>query len=71
MKEMKMAQLRNVVHFIAGSAGNLGLARLAAFYRAIEFALDEKRLTDLSSVEAPIRREFECARDAFRDNFNL
>ncbi|MBT62597.1 MAG: hypothetical protein CML13_05225 [Puniceicoccaceae bacterium] len=64
-------QLRNIVHFVAGSAGNLGLARLSAFYRGIEQAIDEQRLTDLSEVEAPIRYEFEIARDAFRTNFNL
>ena len=63
--------LRNIVHFIAGSAGNLGLARLAAFYRGIERALDEESLTDLSACEQPIRLEFECARDALRAEFNL
>jgi len=66
-----LLQLSNIVHFIAGSAGNLGLARLAAFYRAIERAIDEQQLTDISSVEPPILREFELARDAFRADFNL
>lgn len=64
-------QLRNIVHFIAGSAGNLGLARLASLYRGIEQAIDEKQLTDISQIETPIRREFELARDAFREDFNL
>ncbi|MGZ0654066.1 Hpt domain-containing protein [Coraliomargarita sp. W4R53] len=64
-------QLRNIVHFIAGSAGNLGLARLAAFYRAIEHAIDAKQLVDISKVERPIRLEFELAREAFRVDFNL
>ncbi len=64
-------QLRNIVHFVAGSAGNLGLARLAAFYRAIEYAIDEGRLTDLSNCEAPIRSEFDAAREAFRADFQL
>lgn len=63
--------LRNVVHFIAGSAGNLGLARLCAFYRAIEQAIDEKSLTDISACEAPIRREFGYACEAFRSEFEL
>jgi HPt (histidine-containing phosphotransfer) domain-containing protein len=63
--------LRDIVHFIAGSAGNLGLARLCAFYRAIECAIEEKSLTDISACEAPIRREFEYAREAFRAEFNL
>jgi len=64
-------QLRNIVHFIAGSAGNLGLARLAAFYRAIECAIDQQQLTDISTVEPLVRCEFELAREAFRADFNL
>lgn len=64
-------QLRNMVHFVAGSAGNLGLARLSAFYRAIERAIDEKQLTDITDCEEPIRLEFKYARDAFRADFNL
>lgn len=64
-------KLRDIVHFIAGSAGNLGLARLAAFYRGIERAIDENALTDISGCEQPIRQEFEYAREAFRADFNL
>lgn len=66
-----LLQLRSIVHFIAGSAGNLGLARLAAFYRAIEQAIDVKQLTDISGCEQAIRQEFEYARDAFRADFNF
>jgi HPt (histidine-containing phosphotransfer) domain-containing protein len=66
-----LRQLRNAVHFIAGSAGNLGLCRLLAFYRAIERAIDEGDLTDISECEPAIRREFEIGRDAFRSEFNL
>ena len=62
---------RNIVHFIVGSACHLGLVRLAAVYRAIERAVDEQRLIDITEVEAPIRREFELAREAFRADFNL
>ena len=64
-------QLRSIVHFIDGSACHLGLVRLAAFYRAIERAVDEQQLTDITEVAAPIRREFELAREAFRADFNL
>ena len=64
-------ELRSIVHFIVGSACHLGLVRLAAFYRAIERAVDEEQLTDITEVEAPIRREFELAREAFRADFNL
>ena len=64
-------ELRSIVHFIVGSACHLGLVRLAAFYRAIERAVDEEPLTDRTEVEAPIRREFELAREAFRADFNF
>lgn len=63
--------LANMVHFVAGSAGNLGLARLGEFYRAIERAIDQKALTDLSDCARPVRAEFERSRDAFRAEFNL
>jgi len=59
------ASLRKIVHFVAGSAGNLGLSRLSAFYRAIECAIDEGKLTDLTHCEAPILREYENACEAF------
>jgi HPt (histidine-containing phosphotransfer) domain-containing protein len=58
--------LRHIVHFIAGSAGNLGLARLHAFYRAIERAIVAKSLPDLTLCEAPIRKEYETACEALQ-----
>ena len=64
-------ELRSIVHFIVGSACHLGLVRLAAFYCAIERAIDEQQLTDITEVEGPILREFELAREAFRADFNL
>ena len=64
-------ELRSIVPFIVGSACHLGLVRLSAFYRAIERAVDEQQLTDITEVEAPILREFELAREAFRADFNL
>ena len=63
--------LRNIVHFIVGSACHLGLVRLSAFYRAIERAVDEQRLIDITEVASPILREFELAREAFRADFNF
>ncbi|MGB0334020.1 MAG: Hpt domain-containing protein [Opitutales bacterium] len=64
-------RLRDVVHFVAGSAGNLGLARLAAFYCGVENAIDRGALVDVSSCQAVIRGEFEAACEAFRSVFNL
>ena len=66
-----LLELRNTVHFVAGSAGNLGLARLAAFYRGIEIAIDQGALTDISGIESVVRQEFEVAREAFRADFGL
>ncbi len=63
--------LRKTVHFVAGSAGNLGMSRLCAFYRAIERAIDEKRLTEISNCAVPVRTEFELACEAFGREFSL
>lgn len=65
------SELRRLVHFVAGSAGNLGLARISAFYRAIERAIDSGDLKDVRECAGPIRREFECASAAFKTEFNL
>ena len=64
-------KLREIVHFILGSASHLGLARLASFYRAIERAIGDQQLTDITEVAAPIHREFELACEAFRADFKL
>jgi HPt (histidine-containing phosphotransfer) domain-containing protein len=64
-------ELRRMVHFIAGSAGNLGLARLSRFYREVEQAIDESRLTELSSCAKPIRTAFEEACAAFGAEFGI
>lgn len=66
-----LLQLRNILHFVAGSAGNLGLVRLSVFYRGIERALDQNLLTDISGLRAPICQEFELARTAFRAGFGV
>ena len=66
-----VVDLRKIVHFVAGSAANLGLARLAVFYRAIERAIESGQLTELSTAAQPIRTEFEAASVAFRSEFKL
>lgn len=63
--------LRKLVHFIAGSAGNLGLMRLSAFYRGIEQAIDEGRLEDYEACAKLIPREFELSCEAFRSTMGL
>ena len=64
-------ELRKIVHFIAGSAGNLGLSYLSGFYRSIEQALDVGTLTELSPCEEPIRSAFADACEAFSTEFNV
>ncbi|MGJ8650545.1 MAG: Hpt domain-containing protein [Opitutaceae bacterium] len=66
-----LAELRRVVHFVAGSAGNLGLARLSAFYRAIERSVDTGALNQIADCASPIRSEFEVACVAFQAEFGL
>ncbi len=64
-------ELRDMLHFVAGSAGNLGLARLCAFYRGIEQAIEEEELTRVSGCASLIRAEYELACEAFRQAFTL
>ncbi|HAQ57455.1 MAG TPA: hypothetical protein DEA16_03045 [Opitutae bacterium] len=63
--------LRKIVHFVAGSAGNIGLARLSGFYREIEKAIDLGKLTDLSQCAAPIQTAFREACEAFAVEFSV
>ncbi len=63
--------LRKIVHFVAGSAGNLGLARMCGFYRGIEQAIDTGTLTDLGSCAEPIRVEFKNGCEVFKKEFGL
>lgn len=53
--------LRKLVHFIAGSAGNLGMLRLCAFYRGIEKAIDAGVLEDYAACARLIPREYELS----------
>lgn len=57
--------LKRVVHFIAGSAGNLGLMRLDAFYRGIEHAINQGVLEDYGACAELIPREFELSCEEF------
>ena len=66
-----LAALRKIVHFVAGSAGNLGLVRLSRFYRGVEHAIDNGTLTDASACEVPLRQEFDTACASFRREMGL
>jgi HPt (histidine-containing phosphotransfer) domain-containing protein len=64
-RERDSDALRKLVHFIAGSAGNLGLTRLDAFYRGIEQAIDYGELDDFQACARLIPGEFERSCEAF------
>lgn len=63
--------LRKLVHFIAGSAGNLGLARLSSFYRGIERAIDAGELEDFDACARLIPQEFELSCKSFVETLGL
>lgn len=70
-RERDSEGLRRLVHFIAGSAGNLGLVRLSAFYRGIEHAIEEGVLEDYEACARLIPREFELSCKEFSKSLGL
>lgn len=56
---------RENIHFIAGSAANLGMARLAGLCRGVEQAIIVGRTFDLSACRVALRREYESSCEAF------
>lgn len=63
--------LGKLVHFISGSAGNLGLMRLNAFYRGIEQAVDDGVLEDYEACAILIPQEFELGCKEFSKALGL
>lgn len=63
--------LKKLVHFIAGSAGNLGLLRLSTFYRAIEQAIEDAVLEDFEACARLIPQEFELSCREFSKALHL
>jgi HPt (histidine-containing phosphotransfer) domain-containing protein len=63
--------LRKLVHFIAGSAGNLGMMRLCAFYRGIERAIDAGVLEDYEACAKFIPLEFDLGCKHFTRTLDL
>ncbi len=59
------AELRRMVHFGSGSAGNLGLAHLSGFYRALDHSIVSGRLNDLSACSFVIRSSFDVRLSSF------
>ncbi|MGF1449469.1 MAG: Hpt domain-containing protein [Opitutales bacterium] len=58
--------LRKYVHFIAGSAANLGLQRLSSFCRNVENALDDGIFTAYADCAPTLRHEYDDALNALR-----
>lgn len=70
-RERDAETLKDIMHFVAGSGGNLGLMRMSAFFRAIETAIDEGRQVDFDACAALIPKEFERSCVAFREAYGL
>ncbi len=63
--------LRKLVHFIAGSAGNLGMMRLHEICRGIERAIDAGELKDFEACAKLIPSEFELGCQRFTQTLDL
>lgn len=61
----ELAELRSSVHFVAGSAGNLGLMRLNGFLRALEEAIEGGQFSVGENSADVIRAAFDSACAAF------
>ena len=61
-------ELREIIHFISGSAANLGLLRLAALCRGVEQAIHEARPFDLEASRLAVRAQYEAACAAFSED---
>ena len=66
-----LTEFRQIVHFVAGSAGNMGMAHLHAFLSATEKAVDQGKLADLSGAAPKIQGEYEASIQAFCEAFKL
>lgn len=64
-RERDSAELRKLLHFIAGSAGNLGLMRMSLFCRGIEKAIHEGVLDDYEACAKLLPQEFDMSCQGF------
>lgn len=66
------SSVRKTIHFIAGSAANIGMCRLATYFRAIENAIDNGSLPPLDKSSADrIFRHYEQGCADFRAALGL
>ncbi|MGB0744008.1 MAG: Hpt domain-containing protein [Opitutales bacterium] len=63
--------LRKVVHFIAGSAGNIGIMRFSLFCRGIEVAIDQGLLEDFDACARLIPEQFGLSNKAYAESLGL
>ena len=59
-------QLKDDIHFVAGSAANLGLLRLAELCRNIEEQIKNQTLNTWDKIPQTVRDEYTTALEAFR-----
>lgn len=61
--------LRKLIHFVAGSASNIGFLRLSHYYRNVEEAIDTGALSDLEGAAVPIREAFDSSCQYFEKTY--
>lgn len=66
--EMADEEMREIVHSIAGSAANMGMARLAGLCRGVEQAIIEGNSFEKEVCCSAVRAEYEAACAAFSEN---
>lgn len=64
-----LVNLRKLIHFVAGSAANIGFLRLSHYYRKVEEVIDTGALTNLDGAAAPIRAAFESSCQYFEKTY--
>ena len=64
-------QFRKIIHFIAGSAGNIGFMRLNLALRAVEEGIDTDQIMDITQAEAPVQDLFNHSCQYLVSTYNL
>lgn len=60
---------RKIIHFVAGSAGNIGLNGLMELYRMVEKDIDSQNISDVSEAAQAVRALYEKSCEAFKSEF--
>ena len=69
-RDKDLGELRLMIHYVSGSAGNLGMARLHNFCATIEAAIHEQQFDPPPECAKIIRAAFESTCTAFEQELN-